>query len=186
VISQLSNVLSAPLDSALREALQSFGDGVLEFVVTSDAATAEKWWKLRKNISDAQKIEGISIKHDISVPLSRVAEFIERASSELCSTFSGIRIIAFGHLGDGNIHYNASLFDAANNRNFIERHEHDINKIVYRVVAELNGSISAEHGLGQLKREEITHYKDVIELEVMRQIKRALDPNQLMNPGKVL
>ena len=186
VISQLSNALTAPLDSALREALQSFGDGVLEFSVTSDASTAERWWKLRKNISDAQKIEGISIKHDISVPLSRVAEFIERANSELRVAFAGIRIVAFGHLGDGNIHYNASLFDAVENQNFIDRHEHDINQIVYRVVAELNGSISAEHGLGQLKREEITHYKSAVELDVMQQIKRALDPNGLMNPGKVL
>jgi FAD/FMN-containing dehydrogenase len=186
VITQLSNVLTAPLDRALRDALNSFGDGVLEYLVTHDAATAERWWKLRKNISDAQKIEGISIKHDISVPISRVAEFIERASSALQRTFSGIRIVAFGHMGDGNIHYNASLLDNTHNLDFINKHEHEINHIVYQVVADLNGSISAEHGLGQLKREEIRHYKSGIELDVMRQIKRALDPKGLMNPGKVL
>ena len=186
VITQLSNVLTAPLDSALREALQSFGDDVLEYLVTSDATTAERWWKLRKNISDAQKIEGISIKHDISVPVSRVAEFIERASSTLKQTFAGIRIVAFGHLGDGNIHYNASHLERAQNDEFIKLNEAKINQIVYQVVADLNGSISAEHGLGQLKREEITHYKSEIELDLMRSIKRALDPKGLMNPGKVI
>jgi FAD/FMN-containing dehydrogenase len=186
VITQLSNVLTAPLDSALREALQSFGDDVLEYLVTSDATTAERWWKLRKNISDAQKIEGISIKHDISVPVSRVAEFIERASSTLKQTFAGIRIVAFGHLGDGNIHYNASHLERAQNDEFIKLNEAKINQIVYQVVSDLNGSISAEHGLGQLKREEITHYKSEIELDLMRSIKRALDPKGLMNPGKVI
>ncbi|MDZ4203077.1 MAG: FAD-binding oxidoreductase [Gallionella sp.] len=186
VITQLTDVLRSPLEAALREALSSFGDGVTEFEITADQARAERWWKLRKNISDAQKIEGISIKHDISVPVSRVAEFIAAASAALRETFPGIRIVAFGHMGDGNIHYNASLPDAAQNDDFIARHEHEVNRLVYRVVAELNGSISAEHGLGQLKRDEITHYKSALELELMRGIKQALDPQGLMNPGKVL
>ena len=169
--------------SAVSGALQEFG--VPEFAVSEDADQAERWWRLRKNISDAQKIEGISIKHDISVPVSRVADFIEAANSALRGRFSGIRIVAFGHMGDGNIHYNASMPDASNAA-FIESHEHEVNRIVYEVVRKLNGSISAEHGLGQLKRDAICDYKDPLELELMLKIKNALDPQGLMNPGKVI
>ncbi|MBI3222802.1 MAG: FAD-binding oxidoreductase [Nitrosomonadales bacterium] len=186
VITQLADVLDTPLDGALRNALQSFGDGIAEFAVAADKDEAERWWTLRKNISEAQKREGISIKHDVAVPVSRVAEFIAQAGSALRASYPGIRIVAFGHMGDGNIHYNLSLPDAAQNQAFIEQHEHGVNRIVYRVVAGLDGSISAEHGLGQLKRDEIAQYKSGLELELMRTIKHALDPHGLMNPGKVL
>jgi FAD/FMN-containing dehydrogenase len=186
VITQLADVQPAPLDAALREALRSFGDGIIEFDISSDKERAERWWQLRKNISEAQKREGISIKHDVSVPVSRIAEFIARADSALRSAFSGIRIVAFGHMGDGNIHYNVSLPDAAQNKAFLAQQEGAVNKLVYAVVRELNGSISAEHGLGQLKRDTIRDYKDPLELELMRSVKQALDPNGLMNPGKVL
>ena len=174
------------LDDALRAALQSFGPGVLERSVTSDADVAEKWWKLRKSISEAQKREGISIKHDVSVPVSRVAEFIARADAALRNAFPGVRIVSFGHVGDGNVHYNVSMPDAGQNQTFITQQETAVNKLVYEVVRELNGSISAEHGLGQLKRETIRDYKDPLELELMRNIKQALDPHGLMNPGKVI
>jgi FAD/FMN-containing dehydrogenase len=173
-------------DSALRNSLLSFGGEVLAFSIAGDARQAEVWWKLRKNISEAQKREGISIKHDIAVPVSRVAEFIAQSSSSLRARFEEIRIVAFGHMGDGNIHYNVSLLDAAHNDDFIYRHESEINRIVYEVVHKFNGSISAEHGLGQLKRETIRDYKDPLELELMRTIKQALDPKGLMNPGKVI
>ncbi len=186
VITQLSDVLQAPLDAALRDALLSFGGGIIEFDITTDKDQAERWWKLRKNISDAQKIEGVSIKHDIAVPVSRVAEFIEQASAALRNAYPGIRIVAFGHLGDGNIHYNASMPDAAQNMNLIQQHEHDVNRIVYEVVARLDGSISAEHGLGQLKRTEIRNYKSALELELMHSVKNAIDPHGIMNPGKVI
>ena len=185
VIAKLSNVLPTPLEEALRTALQHF-DGVIAFDITSDEAHAERWWRLRKNIAEAQKAEGISIKHDVSVPVSRVAEFIADASAALRAAYEDIRIVAFGHMGDGNIHYNISMLDAAQNDAFIKQHEHDVNRIVYQVVAGLDGSISAEHGLGQLKREEVTHYKSALELELMRQIKHTLDPHGLMNPGKVV
>lgn len=185
VITQLSNVLPVALDEALRAALREF-DGVVAFDVTSDKEHAERWWRLRKNIAEAQKAEGISIKHDVSVPVSRVAEFIAEASAALRNAYQGIRIVAFGHMGDGNIHYNISMLDTAQNDAFIKQHEHDVNRIVYQVVAALDGSISAEHGLGQLKREEVTHYKSALELELMRKIKRTLDPHVLMNPGKVV
>jgi FAD/FMN-containing dehydrogenase len=186
VLAQLADVLPRPLDATLSGALEDFGAGILEYAVTSDPAQAEAWWKLRKSISDAQKIEGVSIKHDVAVPLSRVAEFIAQASAALQGAYSGVRIVAFGHMGDGNIHYNVSLFDAAQNAAFIAQREHEVNHMVYELVAKLDGSISAEHGLGQLKREEITHYKSALELELMRGIKHAFDPHGLMNPGKMI
>jgi len=183
---QSSDVLQRPLDDALRGAIQGFGADIPEFGVTTDTDAAENWWKLRKSISDAQKRDGISIKHDISVPVSRVAEFIARADAAMYDAFPGIRIVAFGHMGDGNIHYNVSMPDAAQNELFIAQQEGAVNRLVYRVVRELNGSISAEHGLGQLKRETIREYKDPLELELMRSIKQVFDPQGLMNPGKVL
>jgi FAD/FMN-containing dehydrogenase len=186
IITHLTDVLPVPLDAALRDALRTFGEGVIEFEITTNKDQAEQWWKLRKNISEAQKREGISIKHDVSVPVSQVAEFIRRADAELSKAYHGIRIVAFGHMGDGNIHYNTSLPEAAQNQEFIDRHEHDVNRIVYDVVAKLDGSISAEHGLGQLKCEEVTRYKSAVELDLMRSIKKALDPDGLMNPGKVV
>lgn len=186
VIAQLSDVLSVALDVTLEEALRAFGDGVSEYGVTSEAAQAEAWWRLRKSISEAQKAEGISVKHDVAVPVSRVAEFIEQASAALHYAYPGVRIVAFGHMGDGNIHYNVSMPDAAQNSVFIAQQEHEVNRIVYDVVAQLDGSISAEHGLGQLKREEIARYKSALELELMRSIKHTLDPHGLMNPGKVI
>ena len=186
IITKLADVLSTPLDVPLREALESFGEGIAEFLVTPDEASAERWWRLRKNIAEAQKAEGISIKHDVSVPISSVPSFIAHASANLRNTYPGIRIVAFGHIGDGNIHYNLSMSDASKNADFIEQQEHQVNHIVYEVVAQLNGSISAEHGLGQLKREEITHYKSALELELMRNIKKSFDPHGHMNPGKVI
>jgi FAD/FMN-containing dehydrogenase len=186
VIAQLADVLPAPLDATLRDALKSFGNGVIGFDLTTDKDHSEPWWKLRKYISEAQKREGISIKHDVSVPISRVAEFIECADAALHNAFQGIHIVAFGHMGDGNIHYNISMLDAKQNQKFIAQQEDSVNKLVYEVVRELGGSISAEHGLGQLKRDTIRDYKDPLELELMRTVKQALDPHGLMNPGKVL
>ena len=183
---QISDVLQDAPDGAVRSGLLSFGGEVLEFDIAADADGAESWWKLRKHISEAQKREGFSIKHDIAVPVSRVAEFIARADAALHKAFQDIRIVSFGHMGDGNIHYNVSLPDAAQNKTFIAQQEGAVNKLVYEVVHELNGSISAEHGLGQLKRETIRDYKDPLELELMRNIKQALDPHGLMNPGKVI
>jgi FAD/FMN-containing dehydrogenase len=183
---QVSDVMPVALDRILDDALRSYGADVQEYSVSSDAARAEQWWKLRKNISEAQKSEGISVKHDISVPVSCVADFIERADDKLRNTFPGVRIVAFGHMGDGNVHYNASMPDANQNSSFISKHERSVNELVYAVVRELNGSISAEHGLGQLKRAVIRDYKDPLELEMMAAIKRSLDPKGLMNPGKVI
>ncbi len=182
---ELSDVLDVPLDKSLRAALENF-PGIIEvFAVAAEKAQAERWWKLRNSISDAQKIDGISIKHDVSVPVSRVAEFIVQADAALHGAFPGVRIVAFGHIGDGNIHYNASMPDPAQNPSFIAQSAR-VNRIVYDIVNGLGGSISAEHGVGQLKREEIRRYKSALELELMRHIKQVFDPRGLMNPGKVV
>jgi FAD/FMN-containing dehydrogenase len=186
VLIQVSDGIHGAPDGAVRSGLLSFGGEVLEFDIAIGTEGAENWWKLRKNISEAQKREGLSIKHDIAVPVSCVAAFIARADAALQKVFPGIRIVSFGHMGDGNIHYNISMPDAAQNTIFIAQQEDAVNKLVYEVVRELNGSISAEHGVGQLKREIIRDFKDPLELELMRNIKQALDPQGLMNPGKVL
>jgi FAD/FMN-containing dehydrogenase len=186
IVTRLTDVLPVALDGAMRAALESFGAGIAEFEVTADKTSAERWWKLRKNVAEAQKAEGISIKHDISVPLSRVAEFLAVADAALRAAFSGIRIVAFGHMGDGNIHYNASMPDAVQNKAFIQQHEQEVRRMVHNIAAKLEGSIAAEHGVGQLKRNELPLYKSEIEMELMRSIKKTLDPHGLMNPGKVV
>jgi FAD/FMN-containing dehydrogenase len=185
VITELSDVLETPLDTSLSSALNSFNDGIVEYNISTDKQQTGAWWNLRKYISDAQKIEGLSIKHDISVPISNVPLFLTEADTALQQAYPGIRIVAFGHIGDGNIHYNVSMPDAEQNTRLFALSA-DVNAIVYRIVNKLNGSISAEHGLGQLKREEIRQYKDPLELELMRSIKRSLDPQGLMNPHKLL
>jgi FAD/FMN-containing dehydrogenase len=185
VLTELSDVLQVPLVPALSAALNDFADGIIEYRVSDNKEQTTAWWNLRKYISDAQKIDGVSIKHDVSVAISNVAEFIARSDAALAQAFPGIRIVAFGHIGDGNIHYNASMPGTAENIKLFQQSA-AVNRIVYDIIAQLNGSISAEHGVGQLKREEMQHSKSLLELELMRRIKQALDPQQMMNPGKVL
>ncbi|GAB4177475.1 MAG: FAD-binding oxidoreductase [Rhodocyclaceae bacterium] len=174
---------SSALETALAEALET--GLVADAVIARSEAQAAALWKLRESIPEAERIEGVSIKHDISVPVSRIPDFLERAGRALGEAFADVRIVAFGHIGDGNLHYNLSRPQAAKDDEFISRTP-DANRIVYDLVAELAGSISAEHGLGQLKREEIRRYRSAVELGLMRAIKVALDPRGLMNPGKLL
>lgn len=178
-------------EAALREQVEGWLSQCLEAGLIGDAVVAQsesqarKLWQLRENISEAQKIEGISIKHDVSVPVSRLPEFLGKAGSALEAAFPGIRIVAFGHVGDGNLHYNLSKADRQDNAQFIAS-QPEANRIVHDLVHSLGGSISAEHGLGQLKREEILRYKSPVEMALMRAVKQALDPRGLMNPGKVI
>ena len=178
-------------EAALRDALATFLEPALENGEISDAVLAQsvdqakRLWNLRESISEAQKIEGFSIKHDISVPVSRIPEFLERAGSALQHAWPGIRIVAFGHVGDGNLHYNQSKPEAGENAAFIAA-QPQVNEMVHDIVHQLGGSISAEHGIGQLKREEILRYKSPLEMQMMRTIKQAFDPRGLMNPGKVV
>jgi FAD/FMN-containing dehydrogenase len=178
-------------DGAMRAALERFlagameNGGVADAVVAQSGGQAGQLWTLRESISEAQKIEGVSIKHDISVPVSRIGEFLERAGAALETAYPGIRIVAFGHVGDGNLHYNQSRPEAGENAAFIAATP-EVNRIVHDIVHALGGSISAEHGIGQLKREELKRYKSAVELDMMRAVKKALDPRGIMNPGKVL
>jgi FAD/FMN-containing dehydrogenase len=166
-------------------------DAAIEAGEASDAAVAasqsqaDVFWALRENANEAQKREGFSIKHDISVPVSRIPEFITRTDAALRTWHPNVRIITFGHIGDGNLHYNLFPPSEENEVAFIARAD-EANRIVFEQVAEQEGSISAEHGLGQLRREAICRYKDVVELDLMRAIKRTFDPYGLMNPGKML
>ncbi|HJW23810.1 MAG TPA: FAD-binding oxidoreductase [Rhodocyclaceae bacterium] len=178
-------------EAALQEQVEAWLGQCLEAGLITDAAVAQsetqarKLWQLRESISEAQKIEGISIKHDVSVPVSRLPEFLERAGVALAAAFPGIRIVAFGHVGDGNLHYNLSKADRQDNAPFIAS-QPEANRIVHDLVHSLGGSISAEHGLGQLKRQEILRYKSPVEMAMMKSVKQALDPRGLMNPGKVI
>ena len=183
MLAEFSDADPAAVECWLGEQLAAgtVADGVL----AASEAQAKKLWALRENISEAQKIEGVSIKHDIAVPVSRIAEFLARADAALAAAFPGIRVVAFGHVGDGNLHYNLSKPDAQENALFLAS-QLEVNRIVHDAVHALNGSISAEHGIGQLKREEILRYKSTVEIELMRTIRQALDPRGLMNPGKLL
>jgi FAD/FMN-containing dehydrogenase len=175
------------LDTLLEESLGAAAEAgvVLDAALAASEAQRGDFWKLRENVSEAQKLDGVSIKHDVSVPVSRVPELIGRATADLAGRFPDVRIVAFGHVGDGNIHYNCSKSDRQEARAFFAQAP-EVNHVVYEVVRSLGGSISAEHGLGAMKRDEITHYKSALELELMRSIKKTLDPHGLMNPGKVL
>jgi FAD/FMN-containing dehydrogenase len=175
--------LDAPLEAVLAEAIEA--GAATDAVIAKSENQSQALWALRENISEAQKIEGLSIKHDISVPVSHLAEFITRTDAALASAFPGVRIVCFGHLGDGNLHYNQSKPAVQDNAGFIAQTA-AVNRLVHDLAHELGGSISAEHGLGQLKRAEILRYKSTVEMDMMRAIKHALDPRHIMNPGKVL
>ncbi|MBS1208970.1 MAG: putative D-2-hydroxyglutarate dehydrogenase [Proteobacteria bacterium] len=178
---------AADLNPVLEDVLgEAFEQGLVsDATLAVNETQAKALWQLRESISDAQKKEGISIKHDVSVPVSRIPEFLQRADAALNAAFPGVRIVAFGHAGDGNLHYNPSMPEGDANSAFIDRTP-EVNRLVHDIVASLGGSISAEHGLGQLKREEIKRYKSSIELEMMRRIKQAFDPDGVMNPGKLI
>ena len=174
---------AAVLERALMDAAAR--DWVEDAVVARSLTQADALWALREHISEAQRIEGISIKHDIAVPVSRIPRFLAEAEARLRRHFAEVRIVAFGHIGDGNLHYNLSCPDALDNRDFIA-HTPAVNRIVHDLVSELGGSISAEHGIGQLKREELLRYKSALEIELMQAVKQVFDPAGRMNPGKIL
>jgi FAD/FMN-containing dehydrogenase len=177
------DALRAALEQALAEACEA--GVVLDAVVAQNEAQAAELWRMRESVPEAQKHEGGSIKNDIAVPLSRVAEFIERASRAVERALPGIRVVAFGHLGDGNIHFNLSQPVGMDQLAYLAEWER-IERLVSDIAVELDGSFSAEHGIGELKRAGLLRYKSGIEIELMRRLKRALDPNNIMNPGKIL
>lgn len=171
------------LERALGEAL---GEGVVQdAAVASSAAQSRDLWQLREHIPLAQAADGKNIKHDISLPVSSIADFIAATEPRLQAAFPGCRLVCFGHLGDGNLHFNVAPPPGVTNEDFLQSQE-AVNRVVHDAVAQFGGSISAEHGIGALKRDELARYKSPVELTLMRAIKAALDPLGLMNPGKIL
>lgn len=158
---------------------------VSDAAIASSLAQQDAFWHLRESMSEAQKPEGGSIKHDVSVPVSRIPAFLAEADAAVHALMPEARICAFGHLGDGNIHYNISQPVGADKAAFIARWR-EVNAVVHAVVHRHTGSISAEHGVGQLKRDELAASRPAIETELMRRIKQAFDPAGIMNPGKVI
>jgi FAD/FMN-containing dehydrogenase len=172
----------------LAETLLGEGLGAGEIdsaVIASSLAQGEELWRLRELMSEVQKHEGGSIKHDIAVPVARVPEFVARANQLVELMIPGARPVPFGHLGDGNIHYNVSQPPAMDRAVFLANWE-ALNAAVHEIVLDLGGSISAEHGIGRLKRDLLPHAKAALEIELMRKIKAAFDPNGILNPGKLL
>ena len=155
-------------------------------VVAENLSQAKSLWHIRESIPLAQAEEGLNIKHDISIAVSRIPEFVETTDALLARALPGIRLVNFGHLGDGNLHYNVQAPDGADAAAFLRDHEDEVNALVYESVARFDGSISAEHGVGSLKVEQLEQHKSPVALGIMRAIKQALDPRNLMNPGRVI
>ncbi len=187
----LTELTDAQDDGALRSTVeQALADGIergfaTDAVIAENEAQGKALWRMRESIPDAAKAEGLVYRHDIAVAVSQIPEFITTASAALEKEFPGVRIICFGHLGDGNLHFNAFV-PGRERSDTVARTMTDVNRLVHDIVQQFGGSISAEHGIGQSKRDELAHYKSATELDLMRIVKKALDPHNLMNPGKVL
>jgi len=183
--------LSSQQREGLREALEAVLAEGLERGLIHDATIAESleqaraFWRVREMFGEVQRFAGGSIKHDISVPVAAVPDFIKEAGAAVTALISGARPLPFGHLGDGNIHYNVNQPVGADKEEFLKRWD-DVNATVFAVVKKYGGSISAEHGVGVMKRDLLPTVKDPVALDLMRNLKRLLDPNGILNPGKVL
>ena len=157
----------------------------LDGVIAESTQQRKDLWLLRDGLNEAQKPEGGSIKHDISIPINNVNKFINDATYSVEKFIPDSRVVAFGHIGDGNIHFNISQPIESNKEDFLKKWE-SVNKIVFDIVNDLDGSFSAEHGIGKLKRDELKFYNPEIEINLMKSIKTTFDPNNILNPGKVL
>jgi FAD/FMN-containing dehydrogenase len=159
---------------------------VTDAVVAESITQARQLWHIRESIPLAQAQEGLNIKHDISIAVSRIPEFVRITDELLQKAFPGVRLVNYGHLGDGNLHYNVQAPEGCDAEAFLKEQEKGVNTVVYDMVDQFRGSISAEHGVGSLKRDKLEQHKSPVALGMMRAIKQALDPNNLMNPGRVL
>jgi FAD/FMN-containing dehydrogenase len=183
--------LSSQMRTGLRDVLeQILSEGhekglVLDAVIADSLEQGKAFWRIRELFGEVQRHLGASIKHDISVPVAAVPAFIEEANAAVTALVPGCRPLPFGHLGDGNIHYNVTQPEGADKERFLKRWD-EINQVVFAIVTKLGGSISAEHGIGVMKRDILPDYKDPVALDLMRSLKHMLDPNGILNPGKVL
>ena len=159
---------------------------VTDAVVAESLTQARNLWHIRESITLAQAEEGLNIKHDISLPVSAIPAFVEATDAELTREIPGVRLVDFGHLGDGNLHYNVQAPEGGDTKVFLETQEERVNHIVYQNVRRFNGSISAEHGVGSMKVDSLPDYKDPTALALMATLKRALDPHNTLNPGRVV
>ncbi len=175
--------LAALMETTLGEAFEA--TVIEDAVIAQSGPQADGLWKIRESIPEAQKKEGGSIKHDVAVPVSKTPEMIDRATQLVERLLPGVRVVAFGHLGDGNIHFNLTQPEGADKQEFLS-HWHDVNEQVHNLVVSMGGSFSAEHGIGRLKLSEMARLKSKVELDLMRTLKNALDPQNLLNPGKVV
>ena len=173
----------ADLETLLEQVFEA--DIVTDAAIAANLTQSNEFWALRDHMTEAQQRAGKNIKHDIAVPVSRIADFVASTNAEIEAKFSGIRMIVFGHLGDGNLHYNVSPPKGLRGEDF-GTIEAAVNRVTHDAVHRFNGSVSAEHGLGVLRRGEAARYKSAVELGMMRAIKNALDPQGIMNPGKSL
>ena len=187
----LFELASSQSNEDLRGLMETVLSGAMEAGLALDAAIAESgqqaadFWRLRETLPEAQKYAGASIKHDVSVPISSIADFMVAASAKVEAAVPGLRVCAFGHLGDGNIHFNLCQPEGGDGPAFLAKTS-ELNRIVHDTVVEMRGSISAEHGIGRLRKDDLAHYASDVSLDLMRRIKAALDPDGIMNPGKVI
>jgi FAD/FMN-containing dehydrogenase len=183
--------LSSLLDEGLAQTMLALLERAAEEGLIEDAAIAASldqrttFWRLREMLAESPKYEGGSIKHDVSVPVARVPDFLDAAIAAVIARIPGARPVPFGHMGDGNIHFNVSQPEGADKAAFLARWR-EVNELVHAIVAKYEGSISAEHGIGVLKRDLLPGVKDPVAMDVMRLLKHTLDPNNILNPGKVL
>jgi len=187
VLIELSSQARTGLRAVLEEILsQGHEKGlVLDATIADSLEQAKSFWRIREMFGEVQRHIGASIKHDVSVPVAAVPVFIAEANAAVSKLIPGCRPLPFGHVGDGNIHYNVTQPQGADKEKFLARWD-EVNAVVFAVVRKLGGSISAEHGVGVMKRDILPNYKDPVALDLMRSLKRMLDPNGILNPGKVL
>jgi FAD/FMN-containing dehydrogenase len=188
LIEATSSDADAPLQHRLEAALASAleADLIADAAIAASDAQAAAFWKIRETLPEAEKIDGRAIKHDVSVSPAQMPAFMRRANAALLQRFPHVRIIAFGHLGDGNVHYNVRPPAGVDDMDFYQQHHEEVSGMVHDIIVDMGGSISAEHGIGALKREELKRLGNPGKLVAMRAIKSALDPQNIMNPGRVV
>jgi FAD/FMN-containing dehydrogenase len=186
VLVEATGAAKFDMNAVFETALASAGsDIVTDAAIATSEAQRAAFWTLRETMSEAQKREGASIKHDISVPVGAIPDFLTKATEAVLKALPGARPVSFGHIGDGNIHFNFSAPTGGDAEAFLARWE-DIQRIVHDIVHGFGGSISAEHGIGVQKRDQLARYKSAVEMDLMRALKRTLDPKNILNPGKIL